>query len=195
MLARFCLFLYLTAAWVIFMSMSVLFVCLSVCLSTLHLLIFLRQHRLRWAYWLFWQPVNVLHHYDYIVSWFFNLILQSWLINWLDLRNEEENSCMPILHQQVKSDTDAFQSVLKQLHCRSFGVRSSTPRSHHTQPVNVHAQRPLSSLSGNMYTALLVHYNTGPRDLLIQSIGVARGCSGCTCTPRAVKKFFRTNLQ
>jgi len=22
-------------------------------------------------------------------------------------------------------------------------------------------------------------------------IGVARGCSGCTCTPRAVKKFFR----
>ena len=26
-------------------------------------------------------------------------------------------------------------------------------------------------------------------------IGVARGCSGCTCTPRAVKKFFRRNLQ
>ena len=26
-------------------------------------------------------------------------------------------------------------------------------------------------------------------------IGVARGCSGCTCTPRAVKNFFRRNLQ
>ena len=29
-----------------------------------------------------------------------------------------------------------------------------------------------------------------------RSIGVARGCSGCTCTPRAVKEiFFRPNLQ
>ena len=27
------------------------------------------------------------------------------------------------------------------------------------------------------------------------AIGVARGCSGCTCTPRAVKKFSRPNLQ
>ena len=27
------------------------------------------------------------------------------------------------------------------------------------------------------------------------NIGVARGCSGCTCTPRAVKKIFRPNLQ
>ena len=27
------------------------------------------------------------------------------------------------------------------------------------------------------------------------NIGVARGCSGCTCTPRAVRKFFRPNLQ
>ena len=30
----------------------------------------------------------------------------------------------------------------------------------------------------------------------VQIIGVARGCSGCTCTPRTVKKkFFRPNLQ
>ena len=27
------------------------------------------------------------------------------------------------------------------------------------------------------------------------TIGVARGCSGCTCTPRAVKKNVRRNLQ
>ena len=27
------------------------------------------------------------------------------------------------------------------------------------------------------------------------TIGVARGCSGCTCTPRAVKFFFRRDLQ
>ena len=26
-------------------------------------------------------------------------------------------------------------------------------------------------------------------------IGVARGCSGCTCTPRVVKIVFRPNLQ
>jgi len=26
-------------------------------------------------------------------------------------------------------------------------------------------------------------------------IGVARGCSGCTCTPRVKKKIFRHNLQ
>jgi len=31
---------------------------------------------------------------------------------------------------------------------------------------------------------------------VIDDIGVARGCSGCTCTPRAVKKkLFRPNLQ
>ena len=34
------------------------------------------------------------------------------------------------------------------------------------------------------------------RQVSLLYIGVARGCSGCTCTPRAVKKnFFRPNLQ
>jgi len=37
------------------------------------------------------------------------------------------------------------------------------------------------------------HYHI-PNDLFA-GIGVARGCSGCICTPRAVKKNFRPNLQ
>jgi len=28
-----------------------------------------------------------------------------------------------------------------------------------------------------------------------QTTGIARGCSGCTCTPRAEKKHFRRSLQ
>jgi len=42
---------------------------------------------------------------------------------------------------------------------------------------------------------LLTYLNIVFVNELLKTIGVARGCSGCTCTPRAAKIFFRPNLQ
>jgi len=60
---------------------------------------------------------------------------------------------------------------------------------------NTFVEKSSSAIAERPCNCCVVSFGQKWKKILRKHIGVARGCSGCTCTPQGGEKYFNRNLQ